>query len=236
MLAGVITYASSTLSIELRIEGKFMKTNGARATLTLALLTSFASSGALADVAVNKMTYLSLETNGGVLNPGVIVGFNPQPDPPGFPTLNLTNPKEPILVQPAGPTTFDFVMSFSSLPGLLLPAVQKPSADGATDFAFEYGAHTFDVALNFSGPGGVVDWVSFVPQPDPPGVWFAKAVTFAGVGDPTMSFSMSEDGTSLRFVAAPELSTWALIGLGFAALGALRYRRAKASLAAIVQA
>jgi hypothetical protein len=111
MLARVITYASSTLSIELWIalgRAKFMKTNGARATLTLALLTSFASSGALADGAVKKMTYLSLETNGGVLNPGVIVGFNPQPDPPGFPMLNLTNPKEPILVQPAGPTTFDF--------------------------------------------------------------------------------------------------------------------------------
>ena len=144
-----------------------MKTNGARATLTLALLTSFASSGALADVAANKMTYLPLETNGGVLNPGVIVGFNPQPDPPGFPTLNLANPREPILVQPAGPTTLDFVMSFSGLPGLLLPAVQKPNADGATDFAFEYGDHTFDVTLTFSGPGAIRDWVSFNPQPDP---------------------------------------------------------------------
>ena len=94
-----------------------MKMNAARATLTLALLTSFASSSPLADAAVNKMTYLPLETNGGVLNPGVIVGFNPRPDPPGFPTLNLANPKKTILVQPAGPTTFDFVMSVSGLPG-----------------------------------------------------------------------------------------------------------------------
>jgi len=126
-----------------------MKMNGARATLALALLTSFASSGALADVALNKMTYLPLETNGGVLNPGVIVGFNPQPDPPGFPTLNLANPKEPILVQPAGPTTFDFVMSFSGLPGLLLPAVQKPTADGVTDSPREQ----FHIAIEKLRPG-----------------------------------------------------------------------------------
>jgi hypothetical protein len=68
MLARVITYTSSTLSIALWIalgESKFMKMNGARATLTLALLTSFASSGALADVTVNKMTYLPLETTAG---------------------------------------------------------------------------------------------------------------------------------------------------------------------------
>jgi PEP-CTERM motif len=209
-------------------ESKFMKMNGARATLTLALLTSFASSGALADVTANKMTYLPLETNGGVLNPGVIVGFNPQPDPPGFPTLNLANPKEPILVQPAGPTTFDFVMSFSGLPGLLLPAVQKPTADGVTDFAFEYGDHTFDVTLTFSGPGAIRDWVSFNPQPDPPGVWFADAITFAATGDPSVSFSVSEDRSQLSF-ATPEPSTWALMGLGFAVLSVLVRRRAAQS-------
>ena len=205
-----------------------MKMNGASATVTLALLTSFASSGALADVAANKMTYLSLETNGGVLNPGVIVGFNPQPDPPGFPTLNLANPREPILFQPAGPTTLDFVMSFYGLPGLLLPAVQKPNADGVTDFAFEYGDHTFDVTLTFSGPGAIRDWVSFNPQPDPPGVWFADAITFAATGDPSVSFSVSEDRSQLSF-ATPEPSTWALMGLGFTVLSVLVRRRAARS-------
>jgi hypothetical protein len=217
-------------------EATIMASNIIRACV-LAYLTSLGATGAARALEVaDPVKYFALDSSGGELNPGVIVGFNPQPDPPGFPTLDLTDPFAPTLVQPAGPTPFDFVMSFTGLAGVLLPAVQMPNTDGVTTFTFEYGGHAFDVALNFSGPGGVVDWVSFVPQPDPPGVWFAEAVTFAGVGDPMMSFRMSEDGTSLRFVAAPELSTWALIGIGFAALGALRCRRAKASLAAIVQA
>src|SRR5579871_1104166 len=198
----------------------------------LACLMSFCAASAARALAVsNPMKYFALNSSGGELNPGVIVGFNPQPDPPGFPTLDLADPFEPALVKPAGPATFDFVMSFTGLPGVLLPAVQMPGADGVTTFMFDYGRHAFDVAVSFSGPGGGADWVSFNPQPDPPGVWFADAVTFAGAGDPAMSFSMTEDGTSLRFMAAPEPSTWALIGLGFVALGVLGYRRAKGSSA-----
>jgi hypothetical protein len=173
------------------------------------------------------MTYLALETSGGVLNPGVIVGFNPQPDPPGVPPVNLANPFEPIFLRPGGPETFDFVMSFSGFAtGLLLPAVQKPDLDGLTSFAFQSGGHSFDVTLGFSGPGGVADWASFNPQPDPPGVWFADAVTFGAAGDPSVSITMTEDGVPLRF-AVPETRTWAMMGLGFAALGLLAHRRGK---------
>ena len=68
--------------------------------------------------------------------------------------------------------------------------------------------------------------MSFNPQPDPPGIWFADAITFAATGDPSVSFSLSEDRSSLRFVAAPEPSTWVLMGLGFAVLSVLVHRRA----------
>jgi hypothetical protein len=159
----------------------------------------------------------------------VIVAFNPQPDPPGIPTLDLSDRYRPLLTQPGGPGTFLFVMSFTGLPGLLLPAVQSPTADGATDFTFDYGGHDFDVGMTFSGPGAISDWVSFNPQPDPPGIWFADAITFAGVGDPRVSFTITEDGSRLAFATAPEPSTWALIELGFAALGVLAYRRGKRS-------
>ena len=94
-----------------------------------------------------------------------------------------------------------------------------------TDFAFEYGDHTFDVTLTFSGPGAIRDWVSFNPQPDPPGVWFADAITFAATGDPSVSFSVSEDRSQLSF-ATPEPSTWVLMGLGFTVLSVL-VRRAE---------
>jgi hypothetical protein len=172
------------------------------------------------------MKYLSLDTSGGMLNPGVIVGFNPQPDPPGIPTLDLANAFEPKFIQPpgAGPA-FDFVLSFVGPPGLLLPAVQKPNADGVTTFTINWGDHTFDVGLTFSGPGGVADWAAFVPQPDPPGIWFADVVTFGGAADPMASLTISEDGSRLSF-STPEPATWALMGLGFAALGFMSMRRA----------
>ncbi len=120
----------------------------------LACLMSLCAAGAAQALEVaNPVKYVALESSGGELNPGVIVGFNPQPDPPGFPTLDLANPFEPALVQPAGPATFDFVMSFTGLPGVLLPAVQMPGTDGVTAFTFEYGGRAFDVAVSFSGPG-----------------------------------------------------------------------------------
>jgi hypothetical protein len=201
----------------------------------VALLTSVAASSGAHAASSHPMTYLSLETSGGFVNPGVIVGFNPQPDPPGFPTLDLTNPLEPVLTQPAGPTTFDFVMSFVDVPGVtLLPAVQMPYVD----IPFLYQTHAFDVTLTFSGPGVFGDWTwaAFNPQPDPPGVWFADAITFAGVGDPRVSFTITEDGSPLAFAMVPEPSTWALMGLGFAALGVLAYRRGKRAPAFIPSA
>jgi hypothetical protein len=62
------------------------------------------------------------------------------------------------------------------------------------------------VGLTFSGPCGVADWAAFNPQPDPPGVWFADAVTFGGAGDPMTSLTMLEDGARLSF-STPEPAT-----------------------------
>jgi PEP-CTERM motif len=84
------------------------------------------------------------------------------------------------------------------------------------------------VTLTFSGPGAVRDWVFFNPQPDPPGIWFADAITFAATGDPSVSFSLSEDRSQLSF-ATPEPSTWVLMGLGFTVLSVLVRRRAARS-------
>ncbi len=176
-------------------------------------------------------TYFSLATAGGLQNPGIIVGFNPQPDPPGepLPSLDLTNPDHLVVTESYG-TTFNFVLSFLGLPGLLLPAVQQPSYDAdisqwTTNFGFEYGGKSFGVDLEFSGPGSSITWDSFNPQPDPPGDVASYTIGFAA--DASVGIQIQENGSNLSFSAVPEPSTWAMMGLGFAALGAfsLRSRR-----------
>src|SRR5271165_5193616 len=105
-------------------------------------------------------------TAGGVLNPGVLVGFNPQPDPPGtpLPYLDLSIGTRPVItsecdgsVKGACDGSFRFELSFTGLNltgGLLLPAVQKPDADGITQAEFTADGSVFVLTMLFSGPGG----------------------------------------------------------------------------------
>ena len=177
-------------------------------------------------------------TSGGIDNPGVIVGFNPQPDPPGAPptTVDLRDPTRPLFDQSSG-NKYDVVVSFlfPGTTGLLLPAVQAPNADGRTQVSFCDGSvrdngscdgSVVVLSMAFSGVGGIVDWVSFNPQPDPPGDVFSYEITFAG--DATLALGVTENGNPLTFSAAPEPGTWVMMALGFASLGALAWRtRAK---------
>jgi hypothetical protein len=172
-----------------------------------------------------------LSTSGGPVNPGVLVGFNPQPDPPGTPEpyLNFANRFSPSVVQTADGSVFKFELSFTGLDtGLLLPAVQKPNVDGKTEFQFKLADGSVFVAdLTFSGLGGVSSWVSFNPQPDPPGSPLGYFVGFGA--DASVALQLSENGVPLSFMV-PEPSTWALMGLGFATLGLLAYRKAGRTL------
>jgi hypothetical protein len=178
----------------------------------------------------------ALTSQGGPINPGVLVGFNPQPDPPAIPpptTLSLSNPANPILVSP-GPcdvacpaTAYNFVMSFQGIgnPTLGTPAV--PNSDGNTSLSFTAGLHQFELFLKVNGPTSIIDWVAFNPQPDPPADWFAVQVTFAG--DPQASFSLVEDGQQLSFQLArtPVPATLPLFASGLGVIGLLARRRRK---------
>jgi hypothetical protein len=170
------------------------------------------------------------DTWGGTVNPGLIVGFNPQPDPPiGWPspTLSIFNQTQIQIVQ-TGFGQFGFVIAFPGLTGLLLPAVDKPNSDGITSLSFtDDNGNVFNVGLAFAGPGdaGSWTWGAFNPQPDPPGVWAAYQITFAGGPDPSVSLTLQENGKYLNLGAAPEPSTWAMMLIGFAGLG-LAGRRA----------
>ena len=173
---------------------------------------------------------------GGTFNPGLIVGFNPQPDPPGMPTLDLIGGHEIRISQPdVGPgmaNMFDFVLSFPGLPGELLPAVDKPDSDGVTGVTFEYRSDMFTAVIGFSGPGeaGSWTWGAFNPQPDPPGDWGAYQIQFAG-GDPSVTLNLYENDNPLSVAAAPELATWLMMLLGFVGLGFLGRHASRRSAA-----
>src|SRR5579871_4293651 len=81
-----------------------------------------------ASAAVNAFLYINsntsptlpthlqyFDTTGGIINPEVLFGFNPQPDPPGFgPLADLTNPLRPTIIQPVtGLTPFSLMLGLS---------------------------------------------------------------------------------------------------------------------------
>lgn len=192
----------------------------------------------------------ALSSQGGVVNPGVLVGFNPQPDPPAFglTTINLSDPAAPVLVSP-GPCrdgvcvlTYGLVMAFQGIGNAPLTVPAPPNADGFTTLSFSTGTaavgHVFDVTLHVTGPTSIVSWVAFNPQPDPPADWFAVQATFASGGDPDFSFSMTEDGQPLAFAAAatPLPAALPLFASGAGLLGIFgwRKRRKAASKLAIL--
>jgi hypothetical protein len=78
-----------------------MTMNGVRA-LILAGLAVVAVSGQGRAAALQFRYLPPLETSGGMFDPGVIAAFNPQPDPPGIPTLDLSDRYRPLLTQPGG--------------------------------------------------------------------------------------------------------------------------------------
>lgn len=201
-----------------------------------------------------------LKTHGGPVNPGIFVGFNPQPEPPGdftptalnayrTPTLDLSNAFAPIFYADGGGSSFVFELYHSFGDGSVRP-LDVPNSDGFTRFEHRVGDHLIVFNFQFGGGPGAVDprsWSSFNPQPDPPGDGLAQQFGFlvpavhtaaldalgdAGRGDPFVRIGMTIDGEAISFSATPEPATWAVMLLGFGGTGAvLRRRRRRPALA-----
>lgn len=182
-----------------------------------------------------------LVSRGGPVNPGVIVGFNPQPDPPGDgddgALIALLNPADPMLISPSTGGSFSFLIGLL-MPGdgSVIPLPDAPNSDGFTGFRQVIAGHDIAVSLQF-GPGQVDarTWSSFNPQPDPPGDVLKGSFQFANLEDPWMAFRISVDGDALSFAldtsGAPEPAEWALMIVGFGGVGAMLRTRRKAALA-----
>ena len=179
-------------------------------------------------------------TSGGITNPGVLVGFNPQPDPPGVPTAtaDLRDPTSPVFDQTSQATDLSsdglaaasghaefasarrrYPAAGTGSPGSLATAVLTQACDGSV----------FQISLAFPADD-VTSWSSVNPQPDPPGLYFRYLATFSG--EPTFALSIMDGGNPLTFSPVPEPATWGLMAVGFVSLGAFAMRRrAKAEAA-----
>ena len=195
-----------------------LHTKLAAAAAGLLLLTAGAAQAADGSVRPSNYTFangdhgFALIGSGGPINPGVLVGFNPQPDPPGdvlIPTISLRNPFAPMITHLAASEGWQFQLAFTGL------------GDG--------GAHLLPDAPNADGVDPA-SWVGFNPQPDPPGNFLAGQFNFATPGDPFMGFSLTIDGTPISFAfvdggGVPEPAEWVLLIAGFGLVGVILRRR-----------
>ncbi|MBL8699878.1 MAG: PEP-CTERM sorting domain-containing protein [Alphaproteobacteria bacterium] len=185
--------------------------------------------------------------SGGLIDPVLLVGFDPQPDPPGARSdLGLLLPAAPTLAlrdvsdPPGGRQFFDvfFGLLLPATPGLLLPylpfdLVPDPIAPAPTGTVHlravdRAGATLVDIFVDFaSSSGGVLDGasaVAFDPQPEPPGDFplgkaFGLEFAMTSLSDVTLTLRMSDAaGTAISFAPVPEPGGLALL---FAALTSL---------------
>ena len=77
-----------------------------------------------------------------------------------------------------------------------------------------------------SSPIDPASWVVIAPGP---AQFFQINFGLVALGppDPTLGFTLAENGTPLNFQSVPEPATLALVGSGLAALAGLRKRRKK---------
>lgn len=126
---------------------------------------------------VNWGSGLAFQGAGSLLNPGLIVGFNPQPEPPAaFTRLNLDDPTAPQIIINADPGAhFNLFLGFYSgaaAAPFIFDAGGDPNESGEFSFMAFSAAGDIGVELTVqSSSAGVPapgSWQGFNPQPEPP--------------------------------------------------------------------
>jgi hypothetical protein len=190
-----------------------------------------------------------LAGSGGLVNPGVLVGFNPQPEPPAriaelsFAANPMPDlyPPDPILTlrdqsQTEGdPQLFDVFLALG-VPMVDLsfsaPVIAAGVPGVRTEARTSSGDLMFQILLDLSSSsGGIVDpasLVGFNPQPEPPAGYgsgvFGMSFAMTSLSDVMLRLQVFDaDGNPIALRAVPEPP--ALAALGLALLALQRWRR-----------
>lgn len=193
--------------------------------------------------AVNWDHAFALQGSGGLVNPGVLIGFNPQPEPPARLTeLDLSYPPDPVLVlrdqenPVGGQQLFDVFLALGH-PGMQFSfagPVQVNKTTVQTQARDATGSALFDIQFEIvSSSAGIVDpasLVGFNPQPEPPAGYLGGfGMTFGvdSLSDVFLTLRVFDAaGTQLSFTAVPAPGGLALLALP---AGWLLWRRRRAS-------
>jgi hypothetical protein len=186
-----------------------------------------------------------MQTTGGVVNPAMLVAFNPQPEPPLWTGETLSSivggelrQKVTEVSNPAvGLQNFQFLFGVASNAGPLRSITFPP--DPINDFRIAFSVDAGGAPVDFtaivdvqSSSGGMMSpgsAVAFNPQPEPPAFGFGGFETYGldfgvtSLSDVTLTVRIEDaNGNRLNLVAIPEPGSLSLCVVAAAGLGMLR--------------
>ena len=188
----------------------------------------------------------ALQGSGGLVNPGVLIGFNPQPEPPARITeLDISYPPDPILILRDQENPDDGHQLFDVFLALAHPGVQFSFTDPLqvnkttvhTQAQDTAGIAHFDIQFEIvSSSAGVVDpgsLVGFNPQPEPPAGYlggFGMTFGIDSLSDVFVTLRVFDaEGTQLSFAEVPAPRGAALLVAAAVCLATFRRRRGVAA-------